>query len=169
MSTDLGSNAVPGADAPVVSVRPGHLLPIVVIAPAVALAGRWLTGVDVVNVGVVLGAATGTAAVVGLPMLVWAFSHERARLVPIVALGVLAGAVPMLVALVSGVAGLLVRAGMDDVRHYLRYGAPLPWFGVLLWRNFAAFEIYTMAVGGISAAVFWLLVIRLPHRRLAGR
>jgi hypothetical protein len=169
MAIDLApdTNTPVGRRAP--DVRAGRLLPIVVIAPAVALVGRWLTGVDVLSVAVVLGAAAGTAALVGLPMLAWAIEHRRARFVPLVALGALAGAVPMLIALVCGVAGLAARTGLDEVRDYLPYGAPLPWFGVLLWRNVAAFEAYTIAVGIVSAAVYWLVVIRLAHRGVARR
>jgi hypothetical protein len=97
--------------------------------------------------------AFGAAALVGVPAVQWAIEHGRTRVVHLMAIGALSGAVVPLLALISGVAGQLAHGGGDYTRWILAHGATLPWYGSMRWGSFAAFVGECAAIGAMSLAV----------------
>jgi hypothetical protein len=149
-------------DAPAPRLR--QLLPVLLIAPYVALCVCWITNDELpVTIATVVIAAVA-AALLGLPALFWALDHGRAGLGTLLALGALAGAVPLLLALVSGALGVGARYGMHALLAVLRDGAPLPAFGAPRWSRFAVSELEGVVIGAASGALYWLVFIRRSRR-----
>jgi hypothetical protein len=77
-------------------------------------------------------------------------------------LGVIAGVLAPLALLVTGTLGQLQYGGPGYLRRVLTRGATLPWYGMAPWPQFAGLVAASAIAGGVSAAVYWLLVV---HRR----
>jgi len=135
-----------------------QMLPPLAIAPLVSgaifgvFSGRWGTA----QLAAVAGLA-GTVAI-GWPMLYWALEHGRSRLRHLLVVGAIAGAVPLLVALGSGVLGLFIksRGSIEYVEWALSHGASIPYYGVYGWSRFVAAEALAVVAGMVTGALYYL-------------
>jgi len=154
-STSDGRGA---SDAPARPPGARQMLPALLIAPIVsgALFGITSARWSAVETAAACGAA-GTVAV-GWPMLYWALDHGRTRLRHMLIVGSIAGAVPLLVALGSGVLGLFIksRGSFEYVEWALSHGASIPYYGVYGWSRFFAAEALAIIAGTVSGAVYYL-------------
>jgi hypothetical protein len=108
------------------------------------------------------------AAVIGVPVLVFALEHGRTRVGGLVLLGGIAGALPPVLLLCSGALGLYSRHGASYVRGVLEHGASIPAYGLLNWHGFARLEGRSVLIGITSAVIFWLALLRPHGRRWVG-
>jgi hypothetical protein len=145
-------------------VRLGEVLPVLVIAPAVAWAFVWFDAPVRFSASALVGIAAGGAAVIGLPVWFWAADHGRTSLLDRLWLGGVAGLGPSILVLLAAALGLLVRGGGANVRWAFAHGAPIPAYGVLPWDVFAGFAVECACVGAASGAVQWALARLRGHR-----
>jgi hypothetical protein len=136
------------------------VLPLVVIAPALAAIVAALWHPAGVGVSVLAALAAGGALLVGVPALVAALDHGVTRLPSLAAIGAAAGAVVPLALLASGMLGQLARGGAAYLRWMLQYGAPLPSYGLAPWPAFVVLEVSAVATGAASFAADWWLFVR---------
>jgi hypothetical protein len=135
------------------------LLAIVVGSAVVVRAGGGATVVG--SWALTAIAALVCGLVFGLPVL--AFTLERGRATPawMLALGAVAGALPLLLLGVSGLIGLYVRSGgWERVVWALERGVPVPGAGVIFWSRFLRLELQATLLGLGCALMFWLVVVR---------
>lgn len=134
----------------------------VALVVAAALAVRWGGGGQVVGTaGITALVALTCALVLGLPAL--AFSLERGRTSAgwMTGLGALAGALPLLLLGLSGVAGFYVRGGnWDRASWALELGMPIPGAGIIVWSRFLRLELQTTLLGLTCGLMFWLIMVR---------
>src|SRR5262245_54910723 len=97
------------------------LLTVVPIVAILAMRGLGLA-LAADDLWMVAGLALACAALVGLPALRWAIEHNRTRLVQLAVIGAIAGVVPPLLALVSGVVGQAAHGGTDYARWVFVHG-----------------------------------------------
>lgn len=158
------SKSLVNVEAPSVElspIQPRWILILVVVVSAVAGVMRWADAQPLVGAWLALAVVTGSAALIGCPVLVWALDTGRTRVWQFAVLGGVAGAVPAFLFLVSGMIGHLVRgdAEVDHVRWVLSYGAPIPWYGQMPWPAFLVLETHAVVIGSASAAIYWLLLV----------
>jgi len=144
--------------------RPSQALIVVPIVLAVTGAARWLDPGSYLPAALVYAVAVGGAALIGVPLLVWDFERGSTGLARLLALGALAGSVPPVLGLLSGILGLAVqRLPLAAIKWFLLERAPIPIAGPLRWSGFAIACGESAAVGALSAALFWVAVVR-RHR-----
>jgi hypothetical protein len=91
----------------------------------------------------------------------WLFDQGRLRLRAFLLAGACLGALPLLIALASGVVGLFIRSGdLRLIERALSSGAPMPVYGVLIWPAFLRFEALALGAGVLSTALFFFLIRR---------
>jgi hypothetical protein len=146
-----------------VEPAPWQVLPIIVLAPATGALLRWANGRPWTDAGVAAMLAAGGAGVLGLPVLVWLVAQRRDGPGWIGALGFVAGALTLVLIVLCGVIGLAIRHGVGDMSEIVRVGAPLPWFGQVVWARFAVFACWAGLVGATSAVVHASCFVR-PRR-----
>ena len=105
------------------------------------------------DVWMVTGLSLASAALVGLPALRWAIEHGRTRFVQLAVIGAVAGVVPPLLALVSGVIGQAAHGGTDYARWVFSHGPSLPWYGVMRWSSFAVLVAECAGIGALSGSI----------------
>ena len=154
MSGDLTSRPT----APAAS----RILPILVIVPVVVIAIRFSRPHYLETPATSIGFSVLCAGVLGLPALFWALDHARTGPGSLVTLGALAGLLAPLGVLAAGVLGQLQYGGLAYLGRTLDHGATVPWYGMLLWPQFAGRAAASAIAGAASAAVYWLLFV---HRR----
>jgi hypothetical protein len=153
---------------PAVVPTAARLLPVLIIVPVVAGALRRVRPHYLETETAAAGLALLCAVVFGLPALFWALDHGRARVMPLVSLGLSAGLLSPLAVLAAGVLGQFTYGNVAYVRRALSWGAPLPWHGMLPWLQFAGLVGASAVVGAVSGAVYWLLVVhRGPSRAMS--
>jgi hypothetical protein len=86
--------------------------------------------------------------------------HERLGFWTAAVVGTLAGAVPPLILLASGILGASFRNDPASVRWALGHGAALPTEGYLRWPALLAVEGRSVLVGMASGIVCWLVLVR---------
>ena len=119
----------------------GEMIAILVIAPLVSAAvfGLLTRSQQATTVAVIASAAA--ALMLGWPLLFWAFDHGKTRLAHLLWMGIILGAVPLMAALASGMAGLYMRSTSTSyVREVLGRGVPMPFYGHMGWPRFAVLE-----------------------------
>jgi hypothetical protein len=142
---------------PIRPVRPEDVWSVLVIAPAVAWVWVWFAAPGRFSTAALVSTAVAGAVIFGLPAWFWAADHLRTRLTDRLLLGGVAGiGLPVMVFL-SATAGLLVRAGSEDVQLVLAHGAPIPAYGVLPWPIFLSFTAQCAGVGAVSGAIEWAI------------
>jgi hypothetical protein len=155
----MPSNEVIGEPAGPIAPTASRLLPLLVIAPIAGLAVRWgrphYLETDVASAVLTLLCAV----VFGLPALFWALDNGRTRLAHLFALGFVAGLLSPLAVLAAGILGQFTYGSAAYVRRALSWGAPMPWYGLLSWRQFAGLVVASAVAGVVSAAVYWLLIV----------
>jgi hypothetical protein len=151
-----------------IAPTPTRLLPLLIIVPVVAAAARWGRP-HYLETGIASAGLTLLCAVVfGLPALFWALDHARTRFVHLSALGIAAGLLSPVAILAAGILGQFTYGNVSYVQRALSWGAPLPWHGMLPWRQFAGLAAAAAVVGAVSGAVYWLLVVRRrPSRAMS--
>ena len=137
-----------------------RLLPLLIIVPVVAAAVRRARPHYLETEIAAAGLALLCAVVFGLPALFWALDHTRTRLANLAALGIAAGLLSPVAILVAGVLGQFTYGSVAYVRRALSWGAPMPWHGMLPWKQFAGLVGVSAIVGAVSAIVYWLLIGR---------
>ena len=153
---------------PAVVPTASRLLPLLIIVPVVAAAVRWgrphylETGIASAGLNLLC------AVVFGLPALFWALDHARTRFAHFSVLGIAAGLLSPVAVLATGILGQFTYGNVAYVRRALSWGAPLPWHGMLPWRQFAGLVAASAVVGAVSGAVYWLVVVRRgPSRAMS--
>jgi hypothetical protein len=141
----------------------GELLPLLAIVGVVAWVIRSFEPSPWVSTRIGTAISIAGAGLIGLPALFWALDHGHRRLVALLALGVTAGLTPLLLVVLSGAAGLIVRAGPGAAVRILYAGAPIPGMGVMPWRAFARAEAGAAAIGAVSAAIYWMAFLARRH------
>jgi hypothetical protein len=117
---------------------------------AMRLLGSAQTTSEIWAIG---GLAFCCAVVIGLPALRWAIEHGRTRILSLVLIGLVAGAAPPLLMLLSGSVGLAARGGTDYLGWVLTHGASIPWYGIRRWSQFLMETGTCAAIGGVSGAI----------------
>lgn len=137
---------------------------LVAIAVVTATATTGLTfGSGAVRLGV--SVAGVTAVLLGWPMVFWLLDHARYRLRDWLVAGVLLGGLPLVLIAVSGTGGLYLRTtDADLVGRVLRDGVAIPWYGVVAWPRFVAFEAAAIAIGTVTMAAEWSVCRRSNSR-----
>ena len=158
MSDDEGAAAPPGGL---------QVLPILVIVPAVAWLAREYGGAIRVNWTKWTVFVLASAGLIGIPALYFCLDTKRTKVWQLAALGAVAGVLPMLAVLTSGVGGRLVRGGWPHARMMLEDGAIIPTYGILSWPMFLRIEIYAALIGAVSGAIYWAIFI-LPRGKRVG-
>ena len=144
---------------PAVVPTASRLLPLLIIVPIVAAAVGWGRP-HYLETGIASTGLTLLCAVVfGLPALFWALDHARTRFAHFSGLGIAAGLLSPVAILAAGILGQFTYGNVAYVRRALRWGAPLPWHGMLPWSQFAGLVAASAIVGAVSGAVYWLLVV----------
>jgi hypothetical protein len=148
-------------DAAKAPPQPGarELLPILPIVFVVAWVVRSYELYPWVSTQAALAIAMAGATLIGLPALFWALDHGHRGCVPLVVLGTLVGVMPLVMIVSSAALGLTVRAGPERTIEMLQRGAPIPGMGTMPWITFARAEVPAAAIGAISAAIYWLVVV----------
>jgi hypothetical protein len=141
-----------------------ELLPILPIAAAVAWIARAFVASPWVSTTTALMIALAGAGLIGLPALFWTLDHGRRRIVPILLVGAVAGAAPLVLIVLSAVMGLTVRHGVDMVRGVLATGVPFPLVGVMRWPTFARAELQAVLIGVATGAIHWALFLSAHAR-----
>lgn len=144
----------------VVQPRPFDVLPIILIVGVVTAASR-LVQAPLVGMSASLGLAAASAALMGVPVLFWALDHGRTRLEPLVALGGVTGALPLLLVLASGILGRLRVGGVPWVREVLGRGVPIPFVGLTPWSTFLGHEAGAILIGAASGAIYWIVFVKI--------
>ncbi|MGE5835942.1 MAG: hypothetical protein ACM4AI_15785 [Acidobacteriota bacterium] len=156
----MSSNEVPGVPSGPIAPTAARLLPLLVIVPLACAVVRWgrphYLETEIAAVAVTLLCAV----VFGLPALFWALDHGRTRFAQLSALGVIAGLLSPVAILAVGLLGQLQYGGAAYMRRVINHGATLPWYGMLPWRQFAGLAAASAIAGAVSAAVYWLLLVR---------
>jgi hypothetical protein len=143
---------------------PPLVLVIVLIAPLVGVVLRWASVSTLVTTTMALVLSAVCAGMLGVPALFWLLTRRASpRLFAL--MGLIIGAMPMLLTIASGMAGLTIRHGWHDMLEIVRKGAPLPWFGQILWSRFAEIVVWCALAGATSALVHWGLIVAEPRRR----
>jgi hypothetical protein len=145
-----------------IAATPARMLPLLVIVPVVVAVIRLGRPHYLETPTTSIGFAVLCAGVLGLPALFWALDHSRTGLRSLVTLGALAGLLAPLGLLVAGVLGQLQCGGLAYLGRTLDHGATVPWYGMLLWPQFAGLMAASAIAGAASAMVYWLLLV---HRR----
>jgi hypothetical protein len=133
--------------------------PVIVTATAVLIfaAGRgtWT------RTWLVAASAAAAAILLGWPLVFWLLDQGRLRLRAFLLAGACLGALPLLIALASGVIGLFIRSGdLRLIERALSSGAPIPAYGVLIWPAFARLEALALVAGLTSTAIFFFFIRR---------
>ena len=156
----MSSNEVPGVTSGPIAPTAARLLPLLVIVPFACAVVRWgrphYMETEIAAVAVTLLCAI----VFGLPPLFWALDHGRTRFAQLSALGIIAGLLAPVAMLTVGLVGQLQYGGAAYMRRLINHGATLPWYGMLPWRQFAGLAAASAIAGAVSAAVYWLLLVR---------
>ncbi len=126
-----------------------------------ATIGLWMAvravGTPLVELEMSLAFAAASAGMTGLPALAWCLDRGRGSLGLMLAAGLLAGVLPPLILLASGVAGLLYQSrSLDYVRWALDFGANVPMHGTLPWPAFRQLVAEAAGVGVSTAACVWI-------------
>ena len=138
----------------------GDILPIVGIAPAVAMAVAWPTADGALDTLVWVGAFAAFGAIVGaVPAVSWAFERNHRRLWHWLAVGASAALVPMVAALVSGLLGHWLLGRGRYATWVASIGAPLPIVGIMRWTTFGVWVVEALGLGALIGLVYWLLVV----------
>ncbi len=146
---------------PPTGLEMGALVGIAAVTAA-AVAGVALGGHAVRLAVIVAGAA---AVLLGWPLVFWLLDHGRYRLRQWLQAGVLLGGLPLLLVAISGTGGLYLRTtDADLVTRVLEDGVAIPWYGVIAWRRFLAYESTALAIGLLTMAAQWR-VCRTPRSR----
>jgi hypothetical protein len=151
-------------------VRAFDVLPVLVVAPAVAWAWIRFVAPDRSLELLLIGLSVGGAATFGVTTWAWAADHAWTRWTYRVVLGALAGLGPPVAVLAAAVAGLVWRNGAADTADLLRHGAAIPAYGLLAWPSFLSFSAQCAGVGAISGAIQWAIsriLITDTHRDAA--
>jgi hypothetical protein len=150
------------SEPPAAGPRPSLALAVVPITLVVTAVARSIDRSAHIQPGLVYGLAAGGAALIGVPLLVWSFDSGRLRAGPLITLGALAGALPLLLVLLSGVLGRFITGGgsLDYVRWFLGIGAPVPLVGAVPWAEFAMTEIEALLIGAVSGGLVRVVVRR---------
>ena len=126
-----------------------------------ALAVRWGGGGQVVGSAELTAAAAFVCALVfGLPVLAFTLERGRAAAVWMAGLGAAAGALPLLLLGLSGIAGLYYRTDGARVAWALDLGMPIPAAGVIVWSRFLRLELQAVLLGLTCGLMFWLVMVR---------
>ncbi|MCC7010046.1 MAG: hypothetical protein IT184_14660 [Acidobacteria bacterium] len=149
-------------DSPPSPLQVFAIVPVVMI---VAVVLRWLDPSPRVPAGTVLIFAAGSAALVGVPLAFWALDTGRTRFTEVVLAGAISGLLPIAMGLLSGVLGRYVWGGTTDyVVEYLSRRAPVPFAGAVPWATFGLIVCEGALAGGLSAAIYWRLLLRRRPR-----
>lgn len=134
----------------------------VALVVGAALAVRWGGGGQVVGTpGVAALAALVCAVVLGLPALAFALERGRTSAAWMSGLGAVAGALPLLLLGLSGIAGFYFRSGnWDRASWALEVGMPIPGTGIIVWSRFLRLELQAILVGLTCGLMFWLIMVR---------
>lgn len=134
----------------------------VALVVGAALAVRWGGGGHVVGSWELTAAAALVCALVfGLPGLAFTLERGRATVAWMAGLGAAAGALPLLLLGLSGIAGLYIRHGdWERAGWALERGMPIPGAGVIFWPRFLRLELQSVLLGLTCGLMFWLIMVR---------
>lgn len=147
-------------------MSPSRILPLLVIVPIVAAAVRWGRPHYLDSSVSALVFSLLCAGVLGLPALYWALDHESTAPAFVAALGAAAGSLAPFAVLAAGLLGQLQHGGATYMRRVIEHGATLPWYGMVPWMRFAGLVASSAIVGGVSAGVYWALVLDRRRSRI---
>lgn len=130
------------------------MLPPLILAPVIASA---LFGILWWTWRAVIIAAAGaqlTALLVIWPLLFLMLDNARETAVVRTIIGVVCGVAPFAAAVLSGIAGLYFRStGLDYISGVLERGAPVPYYGTIVWPSF----LMMLTIGAVCGVVtLWL-------------
>jgi len=145
--------------------RATSILPLLVIVPAAAGLSRWLGGGLLVDWTTWTALVLAGAGVIGMPALFWSLDHRRTRVHQLATVGGIAGMVPLLTALASGILGRFARGGWPYAERMLAHGAPIPTVGLMPWLTFLQCALEGAVIGALSASIYWALYIAPSARR----
>ena len=155
------NNSVPSVESEPRAPTAIEMLALLALAPLVSVA--LFAAANRSWAGAVVVAVTAAAAtmLIGWPVVFWMFDHGRTRLRHALVAGAVLGALPLVVALVSGTLGLYIRTNDTAmIRRAFRFGAPIPWYGVLPWAQFRWLELLSIASGLAVLASFYVVIVR---------
>src|SRR5262245_41405822 len=139
---------------------PFHILAIIPIAGLVSIVDALLGGRPFPDLRYSIVASLASAGLLGCPFVFWMLDQDRKGLATSLVIGSLAATLPLPLILTSGIIGRLARGGMPWLKEVMSHGAPIPLAGVVPWPAFIALEIRCIAVGAVSAAIYWALFLR---------
>jgi hypothetical protein len=146
---------------------PALMLALPVLAAAVGAATFGLT--------LSSGAAARTAAIgagisavlVGWPTVFLLLDSGRTGLAAFSIAGALMGVAPLAAGLASGMLGLFLRSGeIAAVTQPLRYGAPIPWYGLIVWPTFWKLAGLAVSAGLTTGVLHWAVFVRRQRAAL---
>lgn len=130
---DGGDNT--GVDTPEESPSPARALPVIGVVLLLSVLDRWAGGVIVADWRWAAGVTVCVAALMGVPCALWLIERRRREPALFIGLGAVAGALPLLAALASGMIGRFARGGTAWLAEYLGQRAPLPLIGATPCRR----------------------------------
>ncbi len=141
-----------------------QLLPLLLIAPAVAAPIWWIDRTPVVGFWTAMIAASAAAGVLGIPVLYWALDHGRATARWLVPLGAFAATLFPIVLLAGGTLNLARLGGRRHFWRLMRRGAPVPVAGQIAWPQFVELALTAVVIGALTGLVYALLRPGQPRR-----
>ena len=143
------------------------MAPPVIVGPLIAAAvfGAAMFSLEAARLAAVVGVAA--VLLVGWPVIFWLLDNGRRGPVARTIGGLACGAAPFVAAILSGTIGHWARTNdLTYVRWALEQGAPVPYFGVIIWPKYLWFAVLGMVSGVLT---LWLseLVSAAARRRTA--
>jgi hypothetical protein len=137
--------------------------PPVVVGPLIAAAVFGAATFSAAAAQQAAGVALAVVLFVGWPVIFWMLDNGRYGPIPRTVAGLVCGAAPFVAAIVSGTIGHYARSNdLSHVRWALGYGAPVPYYGVIIWPKFAWLAVLGMLSGVLT---MWLSSALATARR----
>ena len=141
--------------------------PPVIVGPLIAAAvfGAATFSLPAAQLAAIAGAAV--VLFVGWPVIFWMLDNGRRGPLARTIAGLGCGAAPFVAAIVSGTIGHWARTNdLEYVRWALEQGAPVPYYGVIIWPKYVWFAVLGMVSGVLT---LWVseIVSAAARRRAA--